>query len=341
LNNGVPLRLLFLLLMKSLLLFRVAALALVVVVLSGCWNKSGDSEAAPQAKMKLENLPPSGQQNGDLTADYPNAKIANGEITMNRSAIHSDIATSSSSNGNGTNTTTSPTESSSNSKIIKNATIRIRVKEFQVAGSQIEEIIKRQGGYFSSQTESHTSDSRENHAVIRVGNEKFDALVIELVSIAERVDSKNTSVDDVTGQFVDIQARLKVKKETESRFYEILKQARTVSDILEVQGKINEIREEIDAAEGRLQLLSDQVTFSTVNLEYYERLTQATTASEDSFGENLARGFSNGWHGLLALIVFAVTVWPFWIVVAVFLFIIIKSAKRMRRQPTNDTVSKT
>ncbi|MFN8361015.1 MAG: DUF4349 domain-containing protein [Candidatus Kapaibacterium sp.] len=271
-----------------------------------------------------------------MTDNFLNSQIANSS-TGNGTAL--DVAASTSTEHNtGSNSAATPTKKES--KIIKNATIRIRVKDFQAAGSQIEEIIKRQGGYFSSQTESHTSDSRENHAVIRVGNEKFDALVKELVSIAERVDSKNTSIDDVTGQFVDIQARLKVKKETESRFYEILKQARTVSDILEVQGKINEIREEIDAAEGRLQVLSDQVTFSTVNLEYYERLTQATTASEDSFGENLARGFSNGWHGLLSLIVFAVTVWPFWIICAVFLFIIIKSAKRMRRQTKGDTTTK-
>ncbi|MBK9247881.1 MAG: DUF4349 domain-containing protein [Ignavibacteria bacterium] len=326
--------------MQFLQLFRATALVFVVVVFSGCRNKQGNSETSPQTMMKLENLSPSGQQNDDLTADYPNPQIAQGAVTTNR--IYDEALTkSSSSNGNSSNSNVTPSKSNSNSKIIKNATIRIRVKDFQTAGSQIEEIIKRHGAYFSSQTESNSVDFRENHAVIRVGNEKFDALVKELVSIAERVDSKNTSVDDVTGQFVDIQARLKVKKETESRFYEILKQARTVSDILEVQEKINEIREEIDASEGRLQLLSDQVTFSTVNLEYYERLTQATTASEDSFGENLTRGFSNGWHGLLSLIVFAVTVWPFWIACAIFLFIIIKSAKRMRRQTKSDTVSKT
>lgn len=224
-------------------------------------------------------------------------------------------------------------------KIIKNATIRCQVRDYNKATERIEEIVKKTGAYFTTQSQTKSETTIENQMVVRVDNTKFDDFVKELSGVAQHVDSKRIYSEDVTAQYINTAARLKVKKETELKFYEILKQAHTVKDALEVQREINTIREEIDATEGQLKYLDHQISFSVVTVEYYQQISGSSN-SDNSIGSRILQGFSNGWYGLLSLIVFAVSIWPFWIVVSVFLFIIIKSAKRMRRQTKSDTTTK-
>lgn len=225
-------------------------------------------------------------------------------------------------------------------KIVKNATIRCQVSDYKKATERIEEIVKKTGAYFTTQSQTKSETTIENQVVVRVDNTKFEAFVKELSEMAQHVDSKHVYSEDVTAQYINTVARLKVKKETESKFYEILKQAHTVKDALEVQREINTIREEIDAAEGQLKYLEHQISFSVVTVEYYQQIADQNSNSDNSIGTRISQAITNGWHGFLSLIVFAVTLWPFWIVVAVFLFIIIKSAKRMRRQTKSDTLAK-
>ncbi len=225
-------------------------------------------------------------------------------------------------------------------KIIKNATIRCQVSDYNKATERIEEIVKKTGAHFTTQSQTKSETTIENQVVVRVDNTKFEAFVKELSEMAQHVDSKHVYSEDVTAQYINTAARLKVKKETELKFYEILKQAHTVKDALEVQRELNTIREEIDAAEGQLKYLEHQISFSVVTVEYYQQIADQNSKSDNSIGTRISQAITNGWHGFLSLIVFAVTVWPFWIVCAVFLFIIIKSAKRMRRQTKGDTTTK-
>ena len=70
---------------------------------------------------------------------------------------------------------------------------------------------------------------------------------------------KNVSVQDVTEEYLDIEARLKTKKEVEARYIEILKsKTKTVEDVLKAEEQIRIIREEIEAREGRLNYLKNQ-----------------------------------------------------------------------------------
>ena len=77
-------------------------------------------------------------------------------------------------------------------------------------------------------------------------------------------------VKDVTEEYTDVVIRLKNKKEAEKRFLEILKQTKTIKEILDVEEHLREIREEIESKEGRLKFLNDQVSYSTINLSIYQ-----------------------------------------------------------------------
>ena len=130
--------------------------------------------------------------------------------------------------------------------------------------------------------------------VIRVSSDRFDQLVVDLTSVAARVEHKNIEALDVTEEYLDIQTRLKNKREVESRYRAILKQAKTIEEILKVEEHIRAVREEIESKEGRLKYLNDRIAYSTVNLSIYKYHNEIY---RPSFFSRLADGFRGGWNG--------------------------------------------
>ena len=128
------------------------------------------------------------------------------------------------------------------------------------------------------------------------------------------VERRNLSTADVTAQHADITARLAAKRALEQEYLRLLKQAKKVSDMLEVQEKLGEVREEIEATESRLKKLNDQVGFSTITVVLYQPLTLDTPdAPVVSIGSRLVEALYDGWRLIVGLLIGAVTVWPLWL----------------------------
>ena len=103
---------------------------------------------------------------------------------------------------------------------------------------------------------------------------------------------------------------LKNKKELEKRYLEILQQSKSVEDILNIERELGKLREEIEATEGRLNYLSNQVSFSTLSVSLYKKV-----ANETSFLGKIGERFNNGFENLKSFLLFILTVWPFVIII--------------------------
>ncbi len=198
-------------------------------------------------------------------------------------------------------------------QIIKTANINLQVKEFKEGTDKITQIAKANGGYISSSNEQNSGFSIQGEIVIRILSKNFDKTVKELLAIAVYVVSKSENAKNVTEEFVDILTRLRTKKQVEKRYLEILGQAKSIKDILEVEEQLRIIREEIEAKEGRLKYLKDQVRFSTINLSYYQKNDKYQEAPEPSFFSKIGDAFIEGWQGLLVFFVGLAYLWPLWI----------------------------
>jgi hypothetical protein len=207
--------------------------------------------------------------------------------------------------------------------LIKRASIRFEVKSYEKARQNINTIIKYYNAYIVSERESKSYDQLSNTISIRTPELIFDDLIDSVVSQAKNLDTRSITVDDVTEEYVDTDARLKAKKEIEKRYLEILKLAQTIKDILEVEQKLGGIREEIESAEGRLKYLSHQVAFSTIDLTYYE---QKTVPPEHRTGwlSRSSTAFVNGWDGLSEFIIGLISIWPFLCFIAATVIIILR-----------------
>lgn len=214
-----------------------------------------------------------------------------------------------------------------NLKIIKNARIKFRVKDYEKSYQAILALVDEYDAYISSENAVNNQYQLYNDMEMRVLSEFFDPFVEALMKQAMYVDYKKVSADDVTDQFVDLQARLKAKKEVEARFKSILNRANTIEEILKVENEIKKVREEIEAVEGRLKYLSDKVSYSTIKLYIYEDMDYKAPP-EKGFFAKMASALKAGWKGLQTFIIGLFYLWPLWLILGGTLWLVLRLVKR-------------
>ena len=169
-------------------------------------------------------------------------------------------------------------------KLIKEGRVEFETNDLNSTRKTIFEAVKKYKGYVSSDQEFNSPGRKSNTVIIRVPADNFDNLLSEATQGVKRFESKEINVKDVTEEFLDIQARLKTKKELEQRFIDLLKVAKNVTEILEIEKQIGELRSDIESIEGRLKYLQNRVSFSTLTMTFYE-----TIPNETEFGQKFKK----------------------------------------------------
>jgi hypothetical protein len=195
-------------------------------------------------------------------------------------------------------------------KIIYHAEVRVKVTNLLLANARMDSLTRTYGAYVSDASETREDGEWRHQMKIRVIPSRFQALLGSLNGLGT-VESKALGSDDVTAEHADISARLGTKRALEQRYVALLGQAKKVSEILEIEEKLAEVRGDIESTESRLKTLNDQVAYSTITLVYFQELPLNTPdAPVLSFGSRLAQAFYDGWELLTGLVLGLVTAWP-------------------------------
>ncbi|HEV8513536.1 MAG TPA: DUF4349 domain-containing protein, partial [Cyclobacteriaceae bacterium] len=166
-----------------------------------------------------------------------------------------------------------PEEEKSGELIMKRADIRFQVQNVEANTRNIEKLVSARKGLIARQNLSTATAQVSNDITIRIPSSAFEELLEDLKKEAQFVDYKRLASENVTEEYMDIQTRLKTKKEVRDRYTEILKtKAKTVEDILKAEEHIRVLQEEIEAKEGRLNFLKSRVSMSVINLEIYQKV---------------------------------------------------------------------
>lgn len=200
-------------------------------------------------------------------------------------------------------------------KLIKEGSVEFETNKLSATRNTIFEAVDKYKAYVSSDQEVKSPGRTSNTVIIRVPADNFDNLFKDATQGVEKFERKEINVKDVTEEFLDIQARLKTKKELENRYIDLLKQAKNVTEILEIEKQIGELRSEIESIEGRLKYLQNKVSFSTLTMTFYESLPNQT-----EFGQKFNNGFRNGWDNLVWFFVALTNIWPFILIVIGLIF---------------------
>jgi len=213
-------------------------------------------------------------------------------------------------------------------KIIKEGEIKFETANSQDTRIFISKTVAEIGGYMSEDNAFDYENRIEHRITIRVPADKFELLLENISQKAAKLDSKNITALDVTEQFIDVEARIKTKKELESRYKELLKKANKVDEILTIEKEIGKLRTEIESMEGRLKYLKDRVSFSTLTVVFYEK-----TTSSFGFSAKIGQALQNGWTILLWCLIILTNLWAFIAggLIIFFIFILYRNRKRKRK----------
>lgn len=210
-------------------------------------------------------------------------------------------------------------------KIIKEGEISFETADVNKTKSSITKAVQELNGYLAKDEVFDYSDKIEHRLFIRVPADKFDLLLTQISENAEKLDSKNINVLDVTEQYIDIDARLKTKKELEDRYKELLKQTTKVEEILTIEKEMGQLRTDIEAVEGRLRYLKDKISLSSLTVTYYQK-----THSAFGFSSKLGQGIKNGWNNLLWFFVGLINIWPFVLLIVLGIYLIMRHERRKK-----------
>lgn len=194
--------------------------------------------------------------------------------------------------------------------LIYHADLRLKVESLPQAAPRLDSLVRRSGGYLSASTETREDGEWRQEMTIRVQPGRFSGLLAAIGKLGT-VENKKITTDDVTAEHADVAARLRTKRAVEQRYVALLSQAKKIQDILDIEEKIGQVREEIESTESRLKTLNDEVAYSTITLTCYQVLEQSTPdAPVVSFGSRLLESVYDGWSMLTSLVIGAVAIWP-------------------------------
>lgn len=214
-------------------------------------------------------------------------------------------------------------------KVIKEGSIRFKTGDIEEADDFINASLKKFNAYISKEEKFSYNNTVGYDVTIRVPSSNFDSLLSYILQnkCIQDLDTKSTQVQDVTEEYIDIQARLTVKKESAQKLLELLKHAKNVTEILEINKQLTEIQSDIESIEGRLKYLNDQISFSTINVSFYENIKYS-----ERFFKDFWSALKAGWQIFLYAVTLLAYLWVIILVAVVIVYCIKWFKKRKTAQ---------
>lgn len=205
-------------------------------------------------------------------------------------------------------------------KIIKNGDMEIAVSNLLEAKNKISEIIKNNKAYLQSENFRNSDTSENINLVIRVPHQNFDAIINSFSDGIGSVEAKTVKAEDVTEEYTDVSIKLENKRIYLEKYREMLKNAASTKDILEIQENIRALEDEIDVAEGRLRFIDDRVNYSTLELLLFKEKARSSATSKIGFGSRFGDSIAEGWNSFVSFLLGLISFWPFFIIIPLLIF---------------------
>lgn len=220
-------------------------------------------------------------------------------------------------------------------KIIYSADATVETTAFDDAIAALEAMISSHGGWVESSSVNGakyasisrgTKTNRSANYTLRVPNEAFSPMMNELSSLGN-VPYSHVYTENVTSQYYDTQARLTTYEAQEQRLIELLEKAETVSDVIEIENELTDVRYRIESLQTSLRSWDRRVSWSTIYLTINE-VSEYTPAREPTYLERLSDALSGGLEALADLFVDFVGALPVLIFLVLLLIVLLLLIKR-------------
>lgn len=297
--------------MKNKILLAIASFT-IVVSLVGCGTSSGMSAVSDS----FINSPEYGYSE---------------EMKDESAAMDSNGATDAVTDGQST------VGSEYSQKLIKTYDLNFETKNFNKSKELVSENVSKFGGYIeSSDTYGNTGYKSVNY-ILRIPADKIDEFLTDCDGIGE-MTSSSESAKDITLTYYDTASKIESLNKQKTRLNELLDQAATLSDIIEIEDKLEEVESEIESYGTQMKVYDNLIDYCTVNLSFNE-VNDISTVSDDGFFTRIAKGFTSNTHSLFSFIenaiVYIITIIPYLIFIGVIGIVVLICVKKHKKNKEN------
>lgn len=240
--------------------------------------------------------------------------------------------------------------------IIRTGNISMDVKDTRAALATIEAMVERmaaEGAFVVSADEYGGTEGSQPHISmsIRIPASRFDETMDRLADLAVNVTSRSESAQDVTEEYVDLEARLESLETARQRLLEIMQDARSTKDLLEAEQQLTQREAEIESIKGRMQYLEQSARLSSIWIELQPYILSQPVGDQWRPAETTRRAVDTLLDGLRGFgdfaIFFAIVILPWLAAMGLVIFLIVllvrwrARARRARRASGESTAEET
>ncbi|WP_327326666.1 DUF4349 domain-containing protein [Streptomyces sp. NBC_01210] len=199
------------------------------------------------------------------------------------------------------------------SHIIRTAELDVEVKDAPKALAAARRTALNAGGHIANESTERIDDTHvTSRVVLRVPQEKYDAVLAELAG-AGKLLSRKADAKDVTDQVVDVESRTATQRASVNRVRALMDRATKLSDVVTLEGQLSSRQAELESLLAQQAALKDRTTLATITLSLSENEDKGQQVEDD--GPGFLDALGGGWHALvtaalwIAIAIAAVAPW--------------------------------
>ena len=253
--------------MRQIIITLTTLIALAGIATAACAGSNGSDSDGSTASRATADQAASFESPAEQTADEEASQVA--FEAASESARTDSVAAASAAPNSGSLPNTGPGTDLAVQidarRVIQDASLTLRVEDVRLVTVLARQIAETLGGFVEQLSFSGSTNDADGFVVIRVPQSEFFTAIERLSALGE-VLGESVSSQDVTAQFVDLEAQLRSLTRQEGRLLDLLERANTISEILVLEGELIRIRTQIERLQGSLNVLDRRVALATITV---------------------------------------------------------------------------
>ncbi len=226
-------------------------------------------------------------------------------------------------------------------KLIKTYNLELETENFDGLLNAIDSHIAGCGGYlqdlstYNGSSYSYTKGERHSSMTVRIPAANLDSFV-EFVGEVSNVTNKTLSVEDVTLEYVDTEAKKAAYEIEQERLLDLLEKAESIEDMITIESRLSEVRYELESQESIIRTYDNLVDYATVYI-YISEVKEYTAPEPVSYGEQVLRSLTDGIESVIEALkdffinfVYALPALIVLAIIAVIIIFIVKALKKAK-----------
>ncbi len=210
--------------------------------------------------------------------------------------------------------------------VIRTAEMSIEVKDLNMIKNRLTSLLDKYDAYIEQERLDNYSSGVNDYIEIRIKAGQFDSLLSDIKRLG-KVNYLSINTGDYTAKVIDIKARLDIKLKVAEQYKQLLKQCKTVSEVMQVTEALRRVQEEIESMEALLKYYQSQSAYSTIKLTLEQPIP---LYKQFSFWDSLKEAFWVGWQVLGYFVVVVIASMPF-LLLALVIYLIVRWLRKKKR----------